>query len=185
MENAKEIWKKIPGYGGVFYISDKGRVYRHGDKKKDRMVKAYFGQGLMRVKLSYASRIVDRTIPRLLDETFGLDGEGTFFEYKDGDPTNVSLENVSRVRCNWKPDRKQAERTNVEKSYNCVLTIGDVDTYYNVENEYELEQRTSDLGIDWRAIKYSFENPGKANIYWLNNKTYTLLVCPLRRGVKR
>lgn len=185
MGNAKEVWKKIPGYGGVFYISDKGRVYRHGDKKKDRIVKAGFNHGLMRVKLSYASRTVDRTIPRLLDETFGLDGEGKFFEYKDGDPTNVSLENVSRVRSNWKAGRKPAKGTNAEKSYNCVLTIDDVDIYYSVDNEYELDQRTSNLGIDWRAIKHSFAHPGKANVYRIDNQMYTLLVCPLKKGVKQ
>lgn len=185
MESVKEVWKKIPGYGGVFYISDKGRVYRHGDKKKDRMLRVYDNQGLMLVRLSYAARAVTRTIPRLLDETFGLDGEGPFFKYKDGDYTNVSLENVSRVRSNWRAGRKQVNRIDAKKNYNCVLTIDDIDIYYSVDNEYELDQRTSNLGIDWRAIKHSFAHPGKANVYRIDNQMYTLLVCPLKKGVKQ
>lgn len=184
MENAKEIWKKIPGYGGVFYISDKGRVYRHGDKMKDTMLKPYLDRTIATIVLRTRKfkRVV--SIPKLLDMAFGLEGEGKYYGYHDNNCANVSLANVYRTDKMQKNKAYLEETSFDDGSYNCVVTADGVDEYYQAKNEDELVEIVSEAGIDKLAVRHSFNNQGKAIVYRDGSQMYTVLVCRLRQGVK-
>lgn len=184
MESVKEVWKKIPGYGGVFYISDKGRVYRHGDKLKDMLLKPYLDRTIATIVLRTAKSKRVVSIPKLLDMAFGLEGEGKYYGYHDGNCANLSLTNVYRTNKPLKTKALLEETSFDDGSYNCVVTADGVDKYYQARNEDELIEIVSNSGVNELAVRHSFNNQGKAIVYQSGNQMYTVLVCRLRQGVK-
>lgn len=184
MESVKEVWKKIPGYGDVFYISDKGRVYRHGDKLKDMLLKPYLDRTIATIVLRTRKfkRVV--SVPKLLDMAFGLEGEGKYYGYHDGNCANLSLKNVYRTNKIQRNKAYLEETAFDDGSYNCVVTANGVDEYYQAKNEDELVEIVSESGIDELAVRHSFNNQGKAIVYRSRNQMYTVLVCRLRQGVE-
>ncbi|MGI2239331.1 NUMOD4 motif-containing HNH endonuclease [Staphylococcus cohnii] len=101
-----EVWKDIPGYEGLYQVSDLGRV-----RSLDRWVtykngKQYFYEGGLRkptrgtrgrlvIKLSKDNKGKTFYIHSLVAMTFiGDKPEGYVVAHKDGDPDNNRLDNI-------------------------------------------------------------------------------------------
>lgn len=101
-----EIWKPIPGYEGMYEVSDSGRV-RSLDRPDARGVwrrgrvlcPMWLGatkshRGYAAVALHRGGNRDVRKVHRLVAQVFSAPGEGPFVLHGDGDTSNNALSNL-------------------------------------------------------------------------------------------
>lgn len=181
MGERKEEWKKIPGFGGVFWLSTQGRVYRKGDPElKDRLMTVTFDPTGRRMVVRLNSSFSQRTqtsVSLLLDRTFGLEGEGKYYVFKDGNPRNCCLDNVRRTKRNPKQKSSNCKKVYcppaIEKKYSCALTINNDEPNYYQANSIE---EFCDLGIPREMVEICFKNLGRAQKFKANGYGATMVI---------
>ena len=89
-----EIWKNIDGYGGIYQVSNLGRVKSFHRKTPIILKPMVSHKGYLRVELHYNNIRELRSIHRLVMETFNPNDEGLQINYIDGDKTNNRLDNL-------------------------------------------------------------------------------------------
>lgn len=91
-----EVWRDVPGYGGWYIVSNRGRVWAF--KSSRLLSQADNGWGYLYVGLYHGNRRDQRklrTVHRLVAETFlGPCPHGSQVNHKDGDKTNNTLDNL-------------------------------------------------------------------------------------------
>ena len=105
----KEVWKPVPGYEGLYQVSDKGRVrslhYKHSNST--RILKSSIHTlGYQRLALVKDGSVKFYYVHSLVWEAFnGPVPEGMQINHNDEVKTNNNLENLSLVTCkeniNW------------------------------------------------------------------------------------
>lgn len=101
-ETWKEVWKDIPGYEGLYQVSNTGKVksmnYRHTDVPRI-LVQANFRSGYKFVNIYNADKKRrEYSVHRLVWEAFvGPIPEGMQINHKDENKTNNSLKNLEIV----------------------------------------------------------------------------------------
>jgi hypothetical protein len=92
-----EVWRDVPGYEGLYVVSDAGRVRRRGND--DFLKPAKTPQGRLQVGVRRDGFETKRQIHRLVLEAFtGPCPKGLKARHADGDYTNNRLRNLS-----WAP----------------------------------------------------------------------------------
>lgn len=123
----KEIWADIDGFGGIYQISDKGRVKRNSyvSVRRDGSVRTLKegilkGKGIaksrkhQRVSLWWEGKSVDFYIHRLVAEAFIPKVRGKeFINHIDGDPLNNKVNNLEW--CTPSENNLHATRTGLRK----------------------------------------------------------------------
>lgn len=101
-----EVWKPVPGYEGIYSVSDQGRVRSeerivggpHGPRKwRERILEPKPSlNGYYKVSLRRGGNTVHRTIHSLVAETFigPYPGEGYHVCHNDGNRTNNARGNL-------------------------------------------------------------------------------------------
>lgn len=168
MNEVKEEWRLIPGYGNLYYISNYGRVYRcKTAKKQSRIVKATKPRkGAPFITLAWDGRKANTSIPKLLDLTFGLEGDGPYYEFKDGNRDNLFIENIRRTRMRQSYNRGNCLKDALKNGgYSCTHTLNGKDYFYIVKGKSELKNK----GINSRLVDICFDDryQGRA----ISNKT--------------
>lgn len=100
-----EIWKDIPGYEGMYQVSDLGRVRGvdridgNGHLRKGKiLVPTDNGTGYLQLSLSKDAKCRKFTVHRLVMLAFAdLRPEGCNINHKDGDKHNNNLRNLEYV----------------------------------------------------------------------------------------
>jgi len=73
-QEIKEIWKDIPGYDGIYKVSNKGRVKRirgNGKESSERILKgSVSSHGYLDVCLSYNGKRITRLLHQLVAQLF-------------------------------------------------------------------------------------------------------------------
>jgi NUMOD4 motif./HNH endonuclease. len=92
--NTPEEWRDIPGYEGLYRVSNMGRVY--STRRGGRMLKPTLRRkGYLAVALSRNGSARMRLIHQLVLEAFvGPRPEGFVTRHLDGDPANNTLDNL-------------------------------------------------------------------------------------------
>ena len=94
------VWKPIPGYEGLYEVSDSGqvrsmdRVDRLGRKRRGRILRGGDSKGYRNVMLSKDGTVFAVTVHRLVACAF-LAGEGAQIRHLDGDCTNNRAGNLA------------------------------------------------------------------------------------------
>ena len=101
-ENKKETWKEIPGYEGLYQVSNTGKVKSMNYKRTGLpgiLAPGNTGDGYKFVQLRNAdNKYKYHYVHRLVWEAFvGQIPEGLQINHKDEDKTNNSLENLEIV----------------------------------------------------------------------------------------
>lgn len=91
----KEVWKPIPGYNGMYEVSNNGRVksYYNG---KVKLLKPYVNDnGYIVYTLSKNGKSKRKRIHRLMMKAFvGIDPDRPVVNHKDGNKLNNTLDNL-------------------------------------------------------------------------------------------
>lgn len=95
----REIWKSIPGYNGIYYASNTGRLKTFNNYRKcdyGRILKqAINKKGYCQVSLSYKSKKQNHLVHRLIAITFlGMPPKGKQVAHNDGVRTNNAINNL-------------------------------------------------------------------------------------------
>jgi len=94
----KEVWKPVPGWEGVYEVSNHGRIKslpRHRVLAARILSQCRTPKGYVQVNLRCAGRVRHREVHRLVLEAFvGPCPEGMQCCHNDGDPSNNRLENL-------------------------------------------------------------------------------------------
>lgn len=96
----KEIWKEINGYGGVYLVSNLGRVKSLWHKKiqKERIMKPHIDNGYMRVCLRKEGRPSSERVHRLVAMAFVENPDGKpEVNHIDGNKINNNATNLEWV----------------------------------------------------------------------------------------
>ena len=97
-ENKKETWKDIPGYEGLYQVSNTGKVksMSYGHHGVPRIITPHESNGYQRVLLyNDNKKRKSHRVHRLVWETFvGPIPEGLQINHKDENKSNNSLENL-------------------------------------------------------------------------------------------
>lgn len=178
MDEVKEEWRPIPGYGDMVYISNYGRVLKHGENGRQDKILCQRKGRIPSVNIRYKGCVRSASIPLLLDLTFGIEGKGLYYGFKDGNNQNLYVGNVYRT-----PIKPKSSKPKLKKeggNYNCIYTLNDTDTYYVVRNREELKIK----GINQRLVDICFSEKymGRAISDKTSNGVETLVVC--REGAK-
>lgn len=88
----EEIWKDIPGYEGLYQVSNKGRVY--GIKRKNILAAAPNEKGYMYVVLCKNNRMKSYRVHRLVMTAFIGNVKNMDVNHIDGDKKNNALSNL-------------------------------------------------------------------------------------------
>lgn len=108
----KEIWKEIPGYEGMYEVSDLGRV-KSLKYNKERILKPYVdSQGYYGISLSFNNKAKTKKVHQLVAITFlNHTPDGTtkiVVDHIDNNPLNNRLDNLQVIsqRENTSKDKK-------------------------------------------------------------------------------
>lgn len=99
-----EIWKDVPGYRGLYMVSNHGRVKKPGSLTTRAAVTNHGGYQV--VCLSKQSRLKGKLVHRLVCEAFiGPCPKGMECSHYDDDPKNNHIYNLS-----WQPQAENMRR---------------------------------------------------------------------------
>lgn len=97
----KEVWKPVPGYEGIYSVSDHGRVRRELSRtcaKAGKILKSALRSGYPFVQLCLGGKRVNASIHRIVAEVFiGPCPDGYCVNHKDADRTNSRASNLEYV----------------------------------------------------------------------------------------
>lgn len=126
----KEIWKQIPGYDGMYSVSNLGRIKSYKTKKDGVFLSPYTDptNGYSYVNLRKDGRLHHKRLHKLIIMAFyplsvndGYD-KLTTIDHKDGDKSNNRLDNLEI--CTQKENNKRASFRNPRSS----KLVVDIDT---------------------------------------------------------
>lgn len=116
----EEIWKDIPGYNGLYQISNLGHVksLNFNNSNKENLLSIYNHNGYLRVGIRHNKLLHNHLVHRLVAEAFIPNPENLpVINHKDGNKSNNSIENLE-----WVTSRENTEhaiRENLRPSMNC------------------------------------------------------------------
>lgn len=171
----KETWKDIPGYIGLYQVSNLGKikslsritVCKNGSAKKlkEKIIKPTLWQGYYRVALSKDGKNRRFLVHRLVMLAFNGDSEMAV-NHKNGDSTDNSLENLEYVT----QKQNLMHSTNILKRGHVANTKKDNPTEEDLKNRKKVSQISkrkndaysivknmylSEMGIDAMHYDYS------------------------------
>lgn len=98
MDSKEEVWKDVPGYEGVYQVSNRGRVKsqrRFGSSGGILTPRVKSDSGHLRVSLCQSGKVKDFLIHRLVLFAFvGFPEQGLECCHNNGDPADNRLENL-------------------------------------------------------------------------------------------
>ena len=135
----EEIWKDIPGYEGIYQISNMGnarsldRITFDGRKLRSKPLKQFFDKdGYMKVGLCKNNNVKQYRVHRLVAIAF-IDNPNYYSQinHKDENKTNNSFINLEWCDCKYNINygtrtKKVVEATRGENKWNHKLTENDV-----------------------------------------------------------
>lgn len=96
-QSQSEIWRSVPGFEGIYAVSDQGRVksYKVWHGTNERVLKPAENQGYLRVSLSRNGKQSHRYIHRLVADAFlGACPDRYEVNHKNGEKGDNWLENL-------------------------------------------------------------------------------------------
>lgn len=180
MNEVKEEWRLIPGYGNLYYISNYGRVYRcKTARKRGGMVKIRKPKnGAPYVALAWYGKNTNVSVPKLLDLVFGLEGDGFYYEFKDGNRDNLFIKNICRTCMRQSYNRVACQKDALKsRGYSCMYTLNGKDYFHVIKDKSELKRK----GINSRLVDICFDDQyqGRAISDKTSKGIETLVVCRL------
>lgn len=177
----EEVWKKIPGFGDGYEVSDQGRVRSTGRpfehpkgsgrlcRKKGRVLKTGSRSGYPSVTLAYEGKKLNRTVHRLVATAFLDNPDGLVaVNHKNGDKKDnrkVNLEWVSNLDNARHANDTGLVNNNGHRNTQAVLTQDQVDF---IREHYKPRDR--ELG--GAALGRKFGVTGSAILYAAHGKTW-------------
>lgn len=153
----KEIWKFVPGYDGLYMVSNLGRVkslnYNHIGKEK--VLKPFTAvKGYYRVRLSKNGKITSYQVHRLVWEAFnGPIPEGMQVNHINEDKTDNSLTNLNLMTCkdniNWGTGIRRSAKSKSKMVEQYTLDGEHIMTWFSVNG---IQKELGHLGFDESAI---------------------------------
>lgn len=153
-ERKLEVWKDIPGFGGIYSVSNYGRVRRKEGRSYKQLNLCGPKHNGWTVYLHYEGESGRRLVRALVVEAFAPHLKGRHLKFKDGDPTNVTPRNIV--------EKKMTRSGNVLTARNVAyikrLLLDGSATRVEIAKKYKVSYATiHDIykGRTWKDIKPS------------------------------
>lgn len=120
-----ENWKEIEGTNGIYYVSDLGNVKKVGGKQfkhnGTNLKLCKINSGYLIAKMYVNHKHIQRTVHRLVAETFLGKHEGLDINHKNGNKQDNRLENLEW--CSRKENMEHCSRNGLRKDIKKVMAI--------------------------------------------------------------
>ena len=138
-----EIWKDIPGYEGLYQVSNLGQVrtlnYRKSRKPKILLCEVD-PKGYKRIQLSKGGKGTHYLIHRLVAICFIENPENLpIINHKDEDPSNNRIDNLEWCSIQYNNNYNRKYINTKSKKVNCFDLQGNLVKTYNSMNEAETQ----------------------------------------------
>ena len=162
----EEVWKDVPGYEGLYRVSNTGKVF--GIKRKNILAAAPNEKGYMYVVLYKNGKMKSQRVHKIVMLAFCGKSNGLEINHIDGDKKNNNLSNLEY--CTHYENMHHAIRSGLSDKRKAVVAFDD---FGNKVKEYdsivEAEADNHIKGIG-RAIK---SKNRAAGFYWNYKKEIT------------
>ena len=156
----EEVWKDIPGYEGIYSISNMGKV--RNDKTNRILKQGQSGKGYLMVQLCKDGKAKSIRIHKLVMNAFQGESKGLQINHIDGNKKNNQLSNLEY--CSAKENTQHAWNIGLAKHQRSVISL---DEEGNEINYYEsLKAAAKDVGITGGIHTAIKRNNRLGGFYW-------------------